>query len=270
MKILIVGDSWGRGEWGRIPKAEVWINYYNKLKGVDWPECPVFGFHTQLPQWVQDELASAGFDIKTFGYANGYPTVTHTGLQQYFEDAGHSVTNVSREGESISYAIAQLKQQPLDEYDHVVWFQTDPIRNLAPYTDFVERFTTIDSLLSYQLETLQQSYAELNSLGKQIHCLGGCSKLDINLISEFTNLRPVIESIPEFLLPHYIHPIIIFSNWYTLVDRQFDIDSLTKLVDLKKIQDSLVDEREFFWPDGYHPNRYGLKKVFDYLIDQLN
>lgn len=41
MKILIVGDSWGRGEWGRIPKAEVWIIYYNKLKGVDWPD----GYH---------------------------------------------------------------------------------------------------------------------------------------------------------------------------------------------------------------------------------
>jgi hypothetical protein len=269
MKILIAGDSWGLGEWGWLAKSDVWVTYYNTLKGVDWPECPPFGFHTTLPAWVQLELTTAGFDLTTFGDDIGYYTVLHTGLQQYFEDAGHIVTNISRAGESINHAICQLSQLTLTDYDHIIWFQTDPLRNLAPYTNFEYEFRTIDSLLYRQQELLKQSYYELNSLGKKINCLGGCSKLAVELLGEFNNLHPVINSVPEFLLPHYIHPIIWHSAWHKKINRLFDIDSLDKLVVFKKLQDSLIEEKELFWPDGGHPNRHGHKIIFDYLIDRL-
>jgi hypothetical protein len=218
---------------------------------------------------VQDELTTAGFNADQFGDASGYYTVLHNGLQQYFEDAGHSVTNISVAGESIQYATCQLAQSMLDEYTHIIWLQTDPLRNLTPYTNFEIKYRTIDSLIDQQQEILQQSYCELNSLGKKINCLGGCSKLNVELMSGFSNLYPIIDSIPEFLLPHYSHPKIWHSDWYTKIGRLMDIDSLDKLVDLKKTQDSLIDEKEFFWPDGGHPNRHGIKKVFDYLVDRL-
>lgn len=270
MKILIAGDSWGCGEWGRMSRVDAWITYYDKLRGVDWPECPVFGDHTHLPQWVQDELTIAGFDIKTFGDDAGYYTLLHTGLHAYLEDTGHLVDNISVAGASNFEIIEKLQQQPLlNEYDHIIWIQTDPVRNLRPYVKFASQFNTFDSLINYQQEILQQSYSALNLLGIKINCLGGCSKLDVKLMSKFNNLYPIIDSIPEFLLPNYTHPTVWFSDWYKLVGRQFDITSLDKLLHNKKLQDSLIDEKELFWPDGGHPNRHGYKIIFDYLIDRL-
>ena len=48
-------------------------------------------------------------------------------------------------------------------------------------------------------------------------------------------------------------------------------DSLSEAkAGLKKLQDSLHDYPEFFWPDGKHPNRHALKLLYDYIVKELN
>lgn len=191
--------------------------------------------------------------------------INHQGLEQYFKDTGYNVINLSKGGYSNTQSIAPL---PKESDSVIIWIQTDPLRDLRPYDRFKEKFQSYQTLLDIQKELLTTTYSILNKLGK-IYCIGGCSKLDLDLIKEFENLIPIIPSVPEFLLPNYIHPKIWFSDWYELVDRQFDIDSIDKLLYNKKIQDSLADSWEYFQPDGKHPNRHGHKKIFEYLNENI-
>jgi hypothetical protein len=275
---LISGDSWGCGEWGwdgdltyYDPESD-WKRYYNSLKGADWPKCPPFNKHHLLPEKILIELKSFGFrDVHSINDAIGNHTLVHTGIQQYFEDMGCRIKNISRGGASNNYAIKALSSIDLSNFTTVIWIQTDPIRDLQPYVNLQSEFTTFEQLLEKQKSFLTKTYSDLNSMGKKIICLGGCSKLDLELIKEFENLVPLIPSIIEFLCPEFQHPTTWISDWDKDVDRlKFSLNDLDKLLCNKKIQDSLFEDRfrELFWPDGMHPNRHAWKIVFDYLIIQ--
>ena len=88
-KILIVGDSWGCGEWS----------------------LPAFGQHIQ-----------------------------HTGLEFYLKEYGCNVVNKSYGGYSNDDIFHSLEEQIEFSYDVIIWFQTDPLRNLRPYINNLEIF----------------------------------------------------------------------------------------------------------------------------------
>jgi hypothetical protein len=229
MKILIAGDSWGCGEWGWGAGEQKWED--------------------------GDELDESYI-------------ITHRGLEYYLIEVGHDVTNISCGGASNKEILVKLQQLDLQRYDHIIWFQTDPIRDLRPYGD--KLVDTFDNLLTKQNSLLDSTYQTLNSFDKKIICLGGCSKLNLDLINKYTNLLPVIPSIPELLMPTFIHPKIWFSDWIDQSWRHFDVDSLDNLVYNKTLQDSIFNNKELFWPDGRHPNRHAHRKLFEYLITYEN
>ena len=108
--IVIIGDSWGCGEWGQN-------------------------------------------------------VVTHTGLEQYLTDAGYVVTNLSKGGSSISYAIQALKNYLTTQNTDIVLFvQTDPIRSLSPYTNLTQAIKQSGSVKNLAKEILLNSYRQLNDI----------------------------------------------------------------------------------------------------------
>jgi hypothetical protein len=278
--ILIAGDSWGLGEWGWTENSaeeydQIWQEFYNTIKGADYPtNPPTFINWKNLPSFVLSELKTQfnflGNQTIEYFLTRENHRVLHTGLEYYLIESGHSVTNISIPGGSNKFIINTIRLgESLDTFDVIFYFQTDPFRDLRPYTNFKKDFTTYKQLISWQNLQLDLTYAQLNKFRTKIYMLGGCSKLNLSLISKYENLLPLIESIPEFLLSDYNHPEIWYSDWYDFIDRQIDIDSLNKLVYNKNIQDSLANYRNLFWPDGHHPNRFGHKKVFDYINENI-
>jgi hypothetical protein len=223
MKILITGDSWGRGEWG-----------------------------------VENEQ-----------YKN-----THPGLQLYFEEDGHEVVNVSSPGGHNTDAYVNVANLlPKEKFDIILWIQADPLRDLKPenYDPIKHDMSTFDELLAASNRLAAQAYKNFGSINHKIYCLGGGGKINLDLIAPYKNLIPIVPSITELVLPDYKHPDLWASDWIFLIDRQFDIDSVDKILENKKRQDMLGSRyANYFYPDGDHPNRHGWRVVYDHLKNILD
>lgn len=272
LNILIAGDSWGCGEWSTVQKFSIpaWTEKYQGLCGNDWPrQVSTKKEFDQLPANIRKELTRFGFPNWNVVHQDHIrQQILHPGLAQYLTEYGHNVVNISKGARSNSHAIEQIRAQDLGKFDLIIWFQTDPFRDLCPYETFTVDYTTYESLIDKQNQLLLETYNQFNSFNKKILCLGGLSKLNLKLIQPFKNLVAAIPSIPELLLPDYQHAEIAFSDWYTLIDRQFSLDDLDKLLYNKQLQDSLIDHKDLFWPDGFHPNKWAHKKIFEYLINK--
>lgn len=90
MRLLMIGDSWGCGEYSRNP----------------------------------DNTANI---------------ISHRGTEDYLRAAGHLVKNMSCPADNnlrqLRLADAELHKRP---YDHIIWFQTEPLRNIYEFTPFPE------------------------------------------------------------------------------------------------------------------------------------
>ena len=226
MKILITGDSWGRGEWG------------HNDQGV---------------------------------YSN-----THPGLQAFLEEDGHTVVNVSKAGgHNYDAYINMMSVLKKTSVDLILWLKADPLRDLMPedYDPIKHDFSTYSELKNESDRQASIAYKNFASIGQQVYCLGGGGKLNLDAMQSFQNLIPLIPSITELVLDDYTHPELWASDWIFLIDKQFDIPSIDKILENKRRQDLLGSHpiyRNYFWPDGDHPNRRGWKVVYDYIKPLLN
>ena len=155
-------------------------------------------------------------------------------------DDGFKVTNYSEGGRSNLEAVDHLCHQLSlhdNTFDYVIWFQTDPLRDLTPYTNFNSRFSSYEELISTSKELLNSSYNRLNQLNKKIICIGGCSKLDSD-IHKYKNLVPLIDSVIEFLLPTFTAPEVWHSDWIKVINSEIDENLLDRLIVNKRLQRS--------------------------------
>ena len=206
-------------------------------------------------------IAGDSWGCGEWGAEEGRYTILHTGLE-FFLKQQHQVRNLSTGAASNNFAIGHLTQAlQHDEFDHIFWFQTDPLRDISNLLH--EENITFDRLLEKNRQQMDTVYRALNKLGVKIHCIGGCSKLDLELMAQNPNLIAYIPSVIEWLEPDYVHPAIWTSWWEKLIVRQMHIDSLDQLVECKKTQDSLCNYKKYFWPDGAHLNRLGHQMLFD-------
>ena len=202
------------------------------------------------------------------GYRSSNYFISHKGLEQYFLDDGYEVINASKGGCSNKESIKRISENIISDIDYIIWFQSDPLRDLYPFFDFVKKFNSYSELVDLNNNLLDNNYNELNKIGRNIFCLGGCSKINSDLIKKYNNLTPLIYSVTEFLLPDYKHPEIWHSNWHPQIDKIKDIKILVKLLACKRKQDALYTNKKYqnlFYPDGSHPNRYGHYKVYEYI-----
>ena len=205
---------------------------------------------------------------------------THKGLEQYLLDKGHNVTNISLPGTSIDRTCNKLIVTLLSvkSFDLCFWFKTDPMRNYkVPLEGYEEYFSskgkmTFEDIIADKDKQSDLSYNRLNELGITIHCIGGLSKLNIELMSKYKNLVPYIPSMIEFLIPEYEHPILCPTAWYKHFKyKQFELECLDKMLACEKAFDRLREEYpNLFWPDGNHPNRYGHQLLFEKICKDFN
>lgn len=196
----------------------------------------------------------------------------HKGIEHYLLEENYDVLNVSIAGSPNKFAIKRLSLVLDFNPDIILWFQSDPLRDLFPFNDFTEKFNTFEELIELNNNILDNHYSTLNSLDKKIYCIGGCSKINSNLIVKYNNLIPLINSVPEFLFPEYKHPELWHSGWQAEVHKIQDLKLLTKLLACKVKQCKLITEQRYkdlFWPDGMHPNRIGYYKIYEFIKSKI-
>jgi len=187
--------------------------------------------------------------------------VTHCGLAQYFTDRGCNVTNLSKPGGSNKDMVtALIATLPIYNPHYVFWLQTDPIRDLRPYDQ--ETFPKSSSELTEMgRDLLENTYAELNDIGVKIHCMGGVTNLEKS-IEKYPNLIPIIPSIIQM----FNGPKVDFwiSDWINSPNLRLNDDFLLELEN----HPIHILPKEWFFPDGVHPNREAHRKIFECIIKQ--
>ena len=224
MKILIAGDSWAFGEW--IPNPS----------GVPLTEA-----------------------------------ILHTGINFYLEQEGHQIVNCAYPGGSNLHSFNRVKYfLEQDKFDKIFWIQTDPFRDLRSTVEDHGSYKkdlytkTFKEFLEKHDRLLENVYNKFNTLNVQINCIGGCSRLNLDMLKNYQNLNPCIESVILLLYPNFDLPNIWISDWLeidppkTLIDFLWIEEEKRNVLNTKKCA-------EYFWPDGNHPNRKGHKIMFDYL-----
>jgi len=209
-----------------------------------------------------------------------WPILSHLGLEQYLVDDGFSVVNCSKGGSSNKDAVERIgRKLSSDTYDYVIWFQTDPLRDLEPLPKSTNIFVNDQRLLDSYNEMLNSNYKMLNQLGNKVICIGGCSKLDPD-IHNYVNLIPLVDSMIELLLPHITAPTIwshwipistgntMILEWLHTLDTSIEEDLLDRLLADTEIKDQIGKE-PLFTPDGGHPNRDGHRILFDIVKEFL-
>lgn len=195
----------------------------------------------------------------------GY-SLLHQGIEHYLKNLGLNVVNLSLPGGSNSFATYRLSNFNLTVNDKIIWFQTDPIRDLRPYnTNFTNIIKNYDSFIKEQNSLLDSTYKKLNDLNISICCIGGCSKLNLVLLQKYNNLIPLIPSAIQFFYPDYNHPDIWTSEWINYITANCTLD----FIEPQKLKQDLLYENEyseFFYPDGKHMNRKAHKVLTDYII----
>jgi hypothetical protein len=192
--------------------------------------------------------------------------ISHKGIEQYFVNNNYFVKNTSRPGGSNDISVHKIKNNLNKNYDAIVWFQTDPLRDNGHVILKKENLTYSD-ILNEQDRLLKNTYKKLNSFGVDILCIGGCSKINLELIQQYKNLKVVIPSVPELLINKYTHPDIWYGNeWTYNIKNNLDYDCVEKLYAAKVSIQAIEHNIEFFHPDGRHPNRKGHWEIYQALL----
>jgi len=233
VRVLIGGDSWAVGEWGDYDRTE-----------------------QQFP--------------------NKPAAITHLGLDQYLLDEGFEVFNVAHGGISNKNSIKYLSQRIYEHWDYVFWIQTDPLRNLRDSLQMQRPeydskwFEDYEDLIRIQDLLLKTDYSTLNSYAKKIYCIGGCSKLRLNVMQHYPNLDPIVPSFPELITPNFeCWEVYCNDHWRIRIDERWDLETITQIL----VEHNKFDKMHYtspFFTKGYgHPDRYGHKVLFDYLKTKL-
>ena len=193
----------------------------------------------------------------------------HRGLEQYLKDYGCSnVTNVSWGGFSNCAAYETIRERNLTP-DIIFWFQTDPIRDLRPYDNYV--IHSYHQLIDDHIRLIDSAYNRFNNLNIPVYVIGGCSKVNVDIIKRYSNLTALIPSTIE-LLTTSKHPNFWCTDWAHTVSEKIDrrsLDLLFEELNNPPIQLRRLHSR-YYWPDGCHLNRHGHRKIFEYIIEKFN
>ena len=104
----------------------------------------------------------------------------------------------------------------------------------------------------------------INRYKKDIFEISADKAKNLDMLKNYQNLNPCIESVILLLYPNFDLPNIWISDWLeidppkTLIDFLWIEEEKRNVLNTKKCA-------EYFWPDGNHPNRKGHKIMFDYL-----
>lgn len=209
--------------------------------------------------------------------------VTHTGLEQYLQDDGHNVINVSYPGSSNVDVCNQLNTSlnvlsgvgKVSDVKHIFVFQTEWHRAYR-YTLPVNSVIDID----YIHMVMSDYYYRLSDLALKfnvrIGLIGGCT--DVLWLDAFEKEYPEVfiacQSMINLCLNdnHRINnPLFDLENDLPLVDKMKSNNFknteflLAQLKDTSERRDDMSLCPHFFAPDFVHANQFGHQKLYNLL-----
>lgn len=235
---MIIGDSWGVGEWPIHSK-------YESLKEPN-------------------------------GTFYRYYKMAHRGLAQYLEEAGHTVYNFSKGGDSM-YRQIELAQLVLDRLNDTL----RPEMLIVFYTDYLRDMTyeaqqICSTVAEIESQYMSEYHTQLSEIATTFNIpvilLGGAS--DIPWIDDFSEQYPGVsvacQSITNLLVNgnHRIDdPVFYVGPFHEHKMADKDKAGVTALLDKAITRHKLWEDRtDLFAPDGEHPNRNSHKILYDYLM----
>ena len=235
--------------------------------------------------WTQGEF-------EAYNHGAQSHIVVHRGLTQYLMDDGHRVHNrgvpASSNIEARNQLIAALVEnrfflnypKPIeDPIDYIIWFTSDPLRDLHKEEDYINRVKETNSIRDLMFSLLYERYTEMNDLSKQIgipiHCIGGWTPLLKNM-EPFENLISMIPCVHELLVPGsnipithnamHFFPYVRESGWISSEIKQ----EIIELVDEWAYTDNIRHGNpDVFYPDKEHPNRKAHHMIYEVVKEKL-
>jgi len=215
------------------------------------------------------------------GETDGDMKLNHLGLTQYLMDDGHLVVNFSRQGNTNNGVIEDypfhLRQNEHLKFDKALVFQTETTRETQEWIDNIKSGKSVNDV---DVHMIKNDYGKLlesqEYFGVPIYLIGGTvdtlspevikecglksacqSVVNLVLTGEHTIEEPTLSFV--FPLPAYD----ILDECEGLIDdKEYFLKIEKKGNDRYKL---MLDNPEYFYPDGVHPNRKAYKILFNHL-----
>ena len=226
-------------------------------------------------------------NIAIFGdsFANGETAgsqkLNHLGLTQYLFDDGHFVVNFSRQGNTMNGILKDypfhLRQNEHLKFDIALVFQTETTRETQEWIDNIKSGKSVNDV---DVHMIKNDYGKLlesqEYFGVPIYLIGGTvDTLSPEVIKE-CGLKSACQSVVNLVLTgeHKIEePTLSFVFPLPAYDILDECEGLIDdkeyfLMIEKKGNDRyklMLDNPEYFYPDGVHPNRKAYKILFNHL-----
>jgi len=242
-RILIIGDSWGEGEWDYLCN--------NHLVNLNVCGCPP-------------------------GTETLYST-SHRGLEKYLIDHGCYVENRSQGGKSNMGSLNRCKEAVngrLDTFDYIFWFVTDPLRDFIP--DDVLTAHSEKEIKERIAHYMDMALDRANKYGGEcktgVTTIGGLFSPDPGLVAKYENIHIGCHSFLElcgFDIPEGWDG---FNEVPYITDKFLDLsDTALDYLEWKvDTYHGFMANREFYPPNEGHPNRKAHKILTEYLINKYN
>ena len=215
------------------------------------------------------------------GETDGEQKLAHLGLTQYLTDDGHLVVNFSRQGNTNGGVTTDypfhLRQNEHLKFDIALVFQTETTRETQEWIDNIKSGKSVNDI---DVHMIKNDYGKLlesqEYFGVPIYLIGGTvdtlspevikecglksacqSVVNLVLTGEHTIEEPTLSFV--FPLPAYD----ILDECEGLIDdKEYFLKIEKKGNDRYKL---MLDNPEYFYPDGVHPNRKAYKILFNHL-----
>jgi len=215
------------------------------------------------------------------GETDGEQKLAHLGLTQYLTDDGHLVVNFSRQGNTNGGVTTDypfhLRQNEHLKFDIALVFQTETTRETQEWIDNIKSGKSVNDV---DVHMIKNDYGKLlesqEYFGVPIYLIGGTvdtlspevikecglksacqSVVNLVLTGEHTIEEPTLSFV--FPLPAYD----ILDECEGLIDdKEYFLKIEKKGNDRYKL---MLDNPEYFYPDGVHPNRKAYKILFNHL-----
>ena len=235
-------------------------------------------------EWVQGDNPHAG-------------RVMHTGTRQYLEEAGHRVISAADPGSSNWAQLNRLEphhplQRPgspsrLADIDVILWFWTDPLRDLINTQFLGQDLTGFDLVGEHHQPRTMADYVAV-----QDHL----SRATMAHMERLAQGRPVlivggVAPVPEWTRDLYPKWVVVVRDWvrWLVPDTKVSMAHNNRCWQYEDCDEEMLDfherseegsfmfrwraqhrtgsmEQRYWWPDGVHPNRLAHQRLTQELI----
>jgi hypothetical protein len=280
MRILLHGDSWGRGDWRYIslPKEENPEYFFHPFGGTGTK----VGFKggNKLPRGGNPESTNQIWleESQDNGLTKLYTGVTHLGLQLYLSELGHTVLNLSSGGYSPYNIFGELNaRKDLHTFDYIFIFVPLFGRDMREkgnregdwrYTIKNWKIKSEDELINKFNLYKKELYTRYNTLAKdngvKFLLIGGSQKINEKDFKDYDNLECVVPSMLEHsnfnLKQREIElgdELIAYLNGKSNKElSHLDDDVKEYLIDMASEYGNLLYNHDYNGNNNYFPRRF--------------